>query len=180
MRSHYGLDHLTTLTGMMIAMKLYLLLFNLFFLSFLTLPSLGFGQEEPPHQQSSMEQPSHPMLKDQDEGHEFYDFRETHEADSFQTKFINMLFLLALLIGFMILASWMLKRMMRSRLSQINTSSTIKVLETRNLSTRSTLYIIEAQGQCLLIAETHTAVTTLASLPSEEAEPHSTKPAKFI
>ena len=165
---------------MMIAMKLYPLLFNLFFLSFLTLPGLTFSQEELPPQHSSLEHPSQPILKDHEAAPEFFDYRETHEAESFQMKFINMLFLLALLIGFMILASWMLKRMMRSRLSQINTSSTIKVLETRNLSPRSTLYIIEAQGQCLLIAESHTTVTTLALLPSDEAEPQSTNLPKII
>ena len=57
--------------------------------------------------------------------------RMGHESDTFQSKFLNMLFLLALLIGFMLLASWALKRMMRTKITQLNTGSSIKILETR-------------------------------------------------
>jgi flagellar protein FliO/FliZ len=91
-----------------------------------------------------------------------------HEADTFQAKFLNMLFILGLLIGFMILASWTLKRMMKSRISQLNVGSTIKISETRSLSPRSTLYLVEVNGQNILIAETQTTITQLASWPVEE------------
>lgn len=87
------------------------------------------------------------------------------EADTFQKKFMNMLFVLALLIGFMILASWALKRMMKTKATQLNTGSSIKVLETRFLSPRATLYLVEIENQTLLIAESPTAVTYLQSFP---------------
>ena len=60
--------------------------------------------------------------------------RVEHESDTFQAKFLNMLFILALLIGFMILASWALKRLMKTKINQLNTTNNIKVLETRYLS----------------------------------------------
>lgn len=96
--------------------------------------------------------------------------RVENESDTFQAKFLNMLFILALLIGFMILASWALKRMMKTKLSQLNTGSAIKVLETRYLSPRATIYVVEIQKHTIVIAESPTAVTYLTSLPLEAEE----------
>lgn len=86
------------------------------------------------------------------------------DSDTFQSKFMNMLLLLGLLIGFMLLASWMLKRMTKTRVTQLNQASSIKVIETRYLSPRSTLYLLDVQGQSLLIAESPMGVAHLASL----------------
>ena len=97
--------------------------------------------------------------------------RVENESDTFQAKFFNMLFILALLIGFMILASWALKRLMKTKLTQLNTGSSLKVLETRYLSPRATLYLVEVQNRTLLIAESPTAVTFLTEL-SEKTGPH--------
>ena len=90
--------------------------------------------------------------------------RMGHESDTFQSKFLNMLFILALLIGFMLLASWALKRMMRTKVTQLNTGSSIKILETRYLSPRATLYLLDVDGHKLLIAESPTTVTHLKGL----------------
>ena len=79
-----------------------------------------------------------------------------------------MIFILALLIGFMILAAWALKRMMKSKMTQLNTGSSIKILETRYLSPRATLYLIEIQGQNVLIAESPTVVSFLKTFRPEE------------
>jgi len=84
-----------------------------------------------------------------------------NETESFESKFFNMLFVLGLLIGFMILASWALKRMMKSKVTHLNTASMIKVLETRYLSPRATLYLVEVQNQNFLIAESPTTVAFL-------------------
>lgn len=97
----------------------------------------------------------------------FLENRQT-EPDNFQAKFMNMLFLLSLIIVFMLFASWMLKRLTRSRTEQINSASSIKVLETRYLSPRSTVYLIDVMGQGLIIAESHTGVTHLATIPLGE------------
>lgn len=93
--------------------------------------------------------------------------REEHESDTFQAKFLNMLFLLALLIGFMILASWALKRLMSTKITQLNGSGNIKILETRYLSPRATLYLVEIQDRTILIAESPTAMSLLATFPQE-------------
>lgn len=96
--------------------------------------------------------------------HEGWKEEVLHQADNFQGKFMNMILILVLLIGFMILASWSLKRMMKSRLTQINQNSLIKVLETRQLSPKSTLYLVDIEGKTFLIGESPSSLSHLATL----------------
>jgi flagellar protein FliO/FliZ len=124
-------------------MPLYLLIF---FMGFL-LPL--FGQETlPTPQETPYDFNSDPILK---------------EPDNFQGKFFNMLLVLGLLIGFMILASSMLKRLNQSRLQQVNQTSAIKIIETRALSPRSSLYLITFNNQEILIGESTQGIHTIAS-----------------
>lgn len=97
--------------------------------------------------------------------------RSEKETDDFHTKFTNMLGILALLISFMLLASWMIKKMMKTRVTELNTQSSIRVLETRFISPKSTLYLLEVMGQGLLIAESSSGVHQISKirLPSDEA-----------
>lgn len=97
------------------------------------------------------------------------------QSDSFQTKFFNMLYILALLVAFMFLASWALKRMMKNRMTHLNTGSNIKVLETRYLSPRATLYLIETHEKTFLIAESPTSVTLLTSFPLQSENTYTEK-----
>lgn len=99
--------------------------------------------------------------------------RVEEAPDQFQTKFMNMLFMVALLIGFMIFASWFIKRMMKTRLEQMNAASNIQILETRYLNPKSTIYLLDVMGQGLLIAESHAGITHLATIPLEEQEKRS-------
>lgn len=89
---------------------------------------------------------------------------KAQEVDKFQDRFFHMLYILALLIGFMIVASWLIKKLMRTRTEQLNTTSLIRVIETRPLSTKATLHIIDINGKGILIAETHTKVTKLGEV----------------
>lgn len=99
------------------------------------------------------------------ESRPYYD--QSIETDSFQMKFMNMLFVLGLLIAFMLLASWMLKRMTRSRQEQLNASSSIKILESRSISAKTNIYVIEVQDQTLVIAESANGVQHIATLNSK-------------
>ena len=153
-------------------MKSYLLLL-VFFFCMLCFSHEAFAEEDlptdTPNRTQSREEPfDMTKFPEYDEMHGFKPEHVGRESDTFQAKFLNMLFLLGLLVAFMILASWALKRMMRSKITQLNIASNIKVMETRQLSPRSTLYIVEVQDKAFLIAETPTSVTYLATLPSEE------------
>ncbi len=162
---------------MIISMKIYVLTF---FIWLCCLTSFLFSQTDTPLylnqstspsfqeqiQPSNEQTPSVPV--DPNPNRETFNNLRNRPEDDFQSKFMNMLIVLGLLIGFMVLASWMLKRLMRTRINQLNSTSSIKVLETRHLSPKSTLYLLDVMGQGLLIAESQTGISHLATLPLEE------------
>lgn len=128
-------------------------------------------QKEETHPVPSSESPSpHPS-----DSFDYLKDGVDRESGNFQVKFFNMLVVLGLLIGFMILASWMLKRMMRTRVDQLNATSSIKVLETRHLSPKSILYLLDIEGHRLVIAESHAGLSHLATLPAIEEDHRSSE-----
>jgi flagellar biogenesis protein FliO len=122
-----------------------------------------FAQQETPQEQPALRKDTAPIPIIKDDSFDEDVKKAVSEPDNFQGKFMNMLFILALLIGFMILASIMLKRMTRTRVTQMNNQSLIKVLEARPLSPRSTLYLLDIEGKEILIAESHAGVSHIAS-----------------
>lgn len=148
-------------------MNSYLLIFFIWFASF-QYPLMGqtgaFPSDSNPTE--AIEAPFSPTEEDFFKAKDHID----KEADNFTSKFFNMLFVLTLLIGFMILASWMLKRMARSRVDQLNTASEIKVLETRHLSPKATIYLLDVMGQGLVIAESHIGISHLTTISLRETE----------
>jgi flagellar protein FliO/FliZ len=90
------------------------------------------------------------------------------EPDDFKAKFLNMLVLLGLLIGFMLLASWFIKKLGRTRAEQLNTTSNIKLLESRYLSPKVTIHLLEILGEGYVIAESHAGITYLNKISLEE------------
>jgi flagellar biogenesis protein FliO len=126
--------------------------FSLLFFGCLLLKSSLFGDEttkttiEPLHNPFSLQEPPPEVI-------------ETH--GSFIGEFFYMLLMLGILISIVMFTSWFLKRMLHSRVEQINAASTIKVLEKRSLSQKTHLYLIEHEGKSLLIAETPTHVVPL-------------------
>lgn len=145
-------------------MKFYLLPL-LFFLCFLSPSAVGFSEETSHETQAPTQE--HQDEHESEFGHLFDRHHELtdrmdHETDTFHSKFLNMLFILGLLIAFMFIASWSLKRLMKTKVTSMNTSGEIKILETRYLSPRATLYLIELHQKTFLIAESPGAVTYLA------------------
>jgi len=163
----------------MIAMKHYLH-FVLILLGLVFLPVLAYAQEHPDENLiPQTEQPNHASNEAPTEYNVLEEYpdlpRGWHEgdekeSDTFQAKFFKMLIILGLLIAFMMIASWSLKRMMRNKVTNMNQSSDIRVLETRYLSPRATLYLIEVEGKRLLIAESPAHVSYLTSMNQTQEE----------
>lgn len=76
-------------------------------------------------------------------------------------EFLNMVFLLGLIIATLFLILHFFKRYMHTRTQQMNEQSDIKLVEQRALSAKSSLYVIEFAGQTLLIAESPAGVQLL-------------------
>lgn len=94
-----------------------------------------------------------------------FDAEELHadETDKFFREVLKMLGTLGLLILVMVVASWMLKRMLNTRVQQLNTSSFIKITEKRALSNKSALYLLEIQGKSFIIGESTNGLVLLGS-----------------
>lgn len=95
---------------------------------------------------------------------------EEHGNDRFMAELMNMLFTLGLIILLILGVSWVLKRMLNTRVQQINTTSLIKVLERRVLSPKTSIYVLEIDDVKLVIADSHNGVFRLAELPLEQKE----------
>lgn len=101
-----------------------------------------------------------------DRGLEIYKETEGGGVDYYD-RFMQMLYLLGLIIVGLFVAMYFLKRFVQGNVERANASSNIKILEQRNLSARSVLYIVEAEGKQVLVAETASQVTKLAELSPE-------------
>ena len=144
----------------------------IFYCLFFSLIGNICAQEQNQTSISSQSQESHQASVDSPL-HEFPDdldsfFKRHENEENFRSKFANMLAILGLLIAFMLLASWSIKRMMKTRVSEINTASSIKILETRYLSPKATLYLLDVMGKGILISESTAGVNQIASIPLED------------
>ena len=98
----------------------------------------------------------------------------------FQSSFKKMLLVLTLLVGLIFATVWMIKRLAKMRHQQFNRFSGIKVVEKRNLSAKSILYIVEVGRRRFLVSESHLEVRNLETLPHlTELDPSEINPSKM-
>lgn len=102
--------------------------------------------------------------------------------DRFYVEFLNMLATLGLVIAIILIAAWFLRRILNTRLEQINTTSTIKVIEKRALSPKSAVYLLEIYDKVIAIAETQNGITQLGefTIPSESEVTKENIPSSFV
>lgn len=92
------------------------------------------------------------------------------EGDRFFSEFINMLMTLGLIVAIILIATWFLKKMVSSRMEQMNTTSIIKVVEKRMLTPRTSIYLIDVKGDGFILAESNNGVTSLGTFNFNKAE----------
>lgn len=118
-------------------------------------------------QQSPMmglEQPSNPPKN-------YFDIKvEDKENDRFLSEFINMMTTLGIIVVIILIATWFLKKMVNSRIQQLNTSSYIKIVERRTLTPKTSLYLLDIHGKGFIVAESTNGVTSLGSFDVNEIE----------
>lgn len=91
------------------------------------------------------------------------------DSDKFMSEFMNMLSTLAIIIVFIFIATWFLKRMLNVKVQQMNTTSLIKITERRSLSPKTVLYLLEIRDKEIAVAETAQGLTLLGefALPAQ-------------
>jgi len=98
-----------------------------------------------------------------------FDTEIPQESGRFMGEFAYMIFVLSCVISVMILASWFIKKMLQTKVQQLNQTSLIKITESRTLGHRSILHLIEVHGMTILISETPAGVQPLAKFKTDDA-----------
>lgn len=90
----------------------------------------------------------------------------TPEAQTrqFYTEFFNMLLTLGIVVLLLLIITWAFKRLLHSRMHQINITSAIKILESRGISTKLSIHLIEVQGRGIVFAESSSGIEKLAEI----------------
>ena len=89
---------------------------------------------------------------------EYHAKPEEKGMNRFMAEFANMMFMLGLIVAGLFLLTWLLKRFTNTRMQQLNTTSHIKIIERRSLSPKSTIFLLEINGQGIVIAESTAGV----------------------
>lgn len=92
------------------------------------------------------------------------------QGDKFISEFIHMLTVLGFIVGLILLVAWLLKRMLNTRIQQINTTSGIKIIESRSLSPKTTIYLLNIKGLNVAVAESHNGATLLGTLDKLDSD----------
>jgi flagellar biogenesis protein FliO len=95
--------------------------------------------------------------------------------DRFFTEFMNMLATLGFILALILIVAWFVKRMLNTRIQQINTTSPIKIIERRSLTPKTAIYLIEIYDKAIAIAESQNGVTSLADFFITPAKIESSK-----
>ena len=117
--------------------------------------------------------PIKPPMKTEEMKKETLPQVESHEGeDSYESMFMRTMLILFSLLVFVALCVWLFKRMAQNRVGQMNYHKTIKVLETRPISPKTLLYLIEVGDRRILLSESQLHVKQLTTLDfPEEQDP---------
>jgi flagellar biogenesis protein FliO len=90
------------------------------------------------------------------------------DHDHFYSELMNMLTTLGLIVVIVLLATYFLKKVLHSKIEQLNTTSLVKVLERRTLSPKTAIYLLDIQGEGVIIGESINGMTHLGNFELKE------------
>jgi flagellar biosynthetic protein FliO len=92
----------------------------------------------------------------------------TNGEDHFFRDLMNMFASLGLIIIVIFIASWFMKRILNTRLQQMNATSEIKILERRSLTPKTAIYLVEIGGKGMALAESTNGITLLTQFSPDK------------
>jgi flagellar biogenesis protein FliO len=84
--------------------------------------------------------------------------------------FLNMLFSLGFIVLLLLLAGWFLKRILKTKMTQANEGSRIKIIERRGLAPKSNVYLLDVGGKGLVVGESSAGLQTLMEVNLEDIQ----------
>ena len=143
-------------------------------LIFSCLVSLSLFAADPsptPTAPSSIEMPAHPETKTEPVFPiEDLIGKPTKETDRFLSEFVSMLATLGLVLALILFIAWFLKRMVNAKIEEANLTSSIKIIDKRNISPKTSVYMIEVNGKGIIVAESQNGVASLGTYPTDNED----------
>ena len=85
-------------------------------------------------------------------------------------EFVNMIITLMIVVALIFISVIVLKRIMRSRMQQVNRGAQIKIMERRPINQKTSLYLINIAGKVVMIGESPAGLNLITELPDVEIE----------
>ena len=92
------------------------------------------------------------------------------DPPSFKNAFFKMVIALIALIILVVITFYSLRRLNRVKISQANKMQSIKILEKRPISPKSMLYLVEVDGEKVLISESNLEVRPIQAIGLEKLD----------
>jgi flagellar biosynthetic protein FliO len=89
---------------------------------------------------------------------------------SYGHQVLNMLFALTFVVGLVIVAAWLFRKLGVGKMRFGNNANQIKIIERRPLAQKSVLYLLEVSGRRVVIADSPSGARLLLELEQEEEE----------
>lgn len=97
--------------------------------------------------------------------------KDEENTSRFYQEFLHMLAVLGAMVFVLITAAWLLKKFVNNRTAQTNSINTIKILERRNISTKTAIYLIEIEGKRVALSESSNGAKLLFHYTSKGETP---------
>jgi len=88
---------------------------------------------------------------------------------SFLSSLLKMFFALAVVLGLMLGAAYILKRVMNQPTARVDSASPINILATRYIGPKNSIMLIEVLGQILVVGISGTQMSFLTEISDSEA-----------
>lgn len=137
----------------------FILLFSLFYAPLFS--------ETPPNILTSSSEISNPVKNDTTPPQETSP-TSVPTMHNFGLEFVKMLVILGIIIALLLFLSNYMKRFMQSKILQMNESSNIKVLDSRNISQRTIVHLVDIEGVQFALAESHTGTILLGKINGDQ------------
>lgn len=153
---------------------------KIFFLGLIALTTTLSAQNETPSSEKKVEKVNAPLTPLDPEAILKEQALEESSDTNFYKEFFNMLLTLGFLLVVLFAVSYFLRRMNLSRIRLANDSTSIKILDQRSLSARSSIFVLQYGNQEYLIGETSNGMTLLNRLEGQKNVEPDSPVKKFI
>lgn len=92
------------------------------------------------------------------------------EPSSWQDNLSHILSTLLLLVTIILISAWILRKVMQTRIQQVNQSHLIKIISQRPLSPKTNLYVVQVYNKGIVVAESATGVSVLSEVAIEQEQ----------